>query len=52
MGGVGFTASHPYHHALKRALLIDRILGDAADLTPEVGRELVSRGDAPRLVEL
>jgi hypothetical protein len=52
LAGVGFTAEHPHHRALKRALLIDRILGDATDLSPLVGRELVIRGCAPRLVEL
>jgi alkylation response protein AidB-like acyl-CoA dehydrogenase len=52
LAGVGFTAEHPHHRALKRALLIDRILGEATDLSPLVGRELVTRGCAPRLVEL
>jgi Acyl-CoA dehydrogenase, C-terminal domain len=52
LAGVGFTAEHPHHRALKRAVLIDRILGDATDLSPVIGRELVTRRCAPRLVEL
>jgi Acyl-CoA dehydrogenase, C-terminal domain len=52
LAGVGFTAEHPYHGAMKRALVIDRILGDADELAPLVGRELMKRGDAPRLVDL
>ncbi|MCU1429733.1 MAG: hypothetical protein JWL83_3733 [Actinomycetia bacterium] len=52
LAGVGFTADHPYHRAMKRALLIDRLFGDAYDLATVVGRELVARGDAPRLVAL
>jgi alkylation response protein AidB-like acyl-CoA dehydrogenase len=52
LAGVGFTAEHPYHRAMKRALVIDRILGNADELAPLVGRELMERGEAPRLVDL
>jgi hypothetical protein len=52
LAGVGFTAEHPYHRVMKRALIIDRILGDADELAPLVGRELMARGEAPRLVDL
>jgi hypothetical protein len=52
LAGVGFTAEHPFHHAMKRAVLIDRLLGSADDLTVMAGHDLVTRGLAPRLVEL
>jgi len=52
LAGIGFTAAHSYHRAMKRAVLIDRILGSADDLAPLAGRALVERGRAPRLVEL
>jgi acyl-CoA dehydrogenase-like protein len=52
LAGIGFTAAHPYHRAMKRAVLIDRILGSTADLAPLAGRALVEQGRAPRLVEL
>ena len=49
---MGFTAEHPYHRAMKRTLVIDRTLGNADELAPLVGRELMERGEAPRLVDL
>ena len=52
LAGIGFTAEHPYHHAMKRAVVLERILGSADQLAALVGAELVARGDAPRLVEL
>jgi hypothetical protein len=52
LAGVGFTAEHPYHRAMKRAVLIDRLFGSGDDLAPLVGRELAARKCAPRLVEL
>jgi len=52
LAGVGFTAEHPYHHGMKRAAVLDKMLGSADELALLVGRELVARGDAPRLVEL
>lgn len=52
LAGVGFTAEHPYHRLMKRALVLDRVLGTAVDLAPVVGRRLVSQGWAPRLVDL
>jgi hypothetical protein len=52
LAGVGFTAEHPFHGLMKRALVLDRVLGTAVDLAPIVGRQLVSQGCAPRLVDL
>jgi hypothetical protein len=52
LAGVGFTAEHPFHRAMKRAVSIDRLLGSASELASVVGRELADRGCAPRLAEL
>jgi alkylation response protein AidB-like acyl-CoA dehydrogenase len=52
LAGIGFTADHPFHHHMKGVVVLDRLLGDADELAPVVGRRLVERGSAPRLVEL
>jgi hypothetical protein len=52
LAGIGFTAEHPFHTFMKRAVVLDRLFGNASDLAPVVGGELVRRGAAPRLVEL
>jgi len=52
LAGIGFTAEHPYHRFMKRTLVLERMLGSAHELAPEVGRRLIERGEAPRLVQL
>jgi hypothetical protein len=52
LAGIGFTAEHPYHRFMKRTLVLERMLGSAHELAPEVGRRLIERGEAPRLVHL
>jgi len=52
LAGVGFTAEHPYHHLMKRSIVLDRVLGSGTELAPFVGLVLMQRGEAPRLVEL
>jgi hypothetical protein len=52
LAGVGFTAEHPFHRVLKPVVMCDRLLGSAPELAIEVGRCMVERGGAPRLVEL
>jgi hypothetical protein len=52
LAGIGFTAEHPFHHFMKRTLVLERMLGSSAELAPALGRELVERGEAPRLVQL
>ncbi len=37
LAGVGFTAEHAFHNYLKRALVLDHVLGDAETLTRDVG---------------
>jgi alkylation response protein AidB-like acyl-CoA dehydrogenase len=52
LAGIGFTADHPYHHFMKRAVVLERMLGSGTELAPLVGRRLIARGTAPRLVQL
>ncbi len=52
LAGIGFTAEHPFHRFLARALVLDSVLGSAAELPAVIGAHLISAGTIPRLVEL
>lgn len=52
LAGIGFTTDHPFHLSLKRTMVIDTLFGSARSLPPEIGRQLVAHGGAPRLVNL
>jgi hypothetical protein len=52
LAGVGFTAEHPYHEFMKRTVVLERILGTGTEVSRVLGRQLIERGEAPRLVQL
>jgi len=52
LAGIGFTSEYPYHHFMKRAVVLERVLGSGTELAPNLGHLLMERGEAPRLVEL
>jgi Acyl-CoA dehydrogenase, C-terminal domain len=52
LGGIGFTAEHMLHRHVKRALMLDSLLGSTRELTQEAGKALRANGSAPRLVQL
>ncbi|BCZ21748.1 acyl-CoA dehydrogenase family protein [Mycobacterium senriense] len=52
LAGIGFTAEHPFHRFLARALVLDSVLGSASELPTVIGARLISAGTIPRLVEL
>jgi hypothetical protein len=52
LGGIGFTAEHDLHRHIKRALVLDAMLGSSRELTREAGKTLRARGFAPRLAQL
>jgi alkylation response protein AidB-like acyl-CoA dehydrogenase len=52
LGGIGFTAEHGLHRHVRRALVLDGLLGSAADLVREAGMLLRKERSAPRLVQL
>jgi hypothetical protein len=52
LGGIGFTAEHDLHRHVKRALLLDGLLGSSRELTREAGRIARTTGTAPRVAHL
>jgi hypothetical protein len=52
LGGIGFTAEHELHRHVKRALVLDAMLGSSRELTREAGVVLRANGFAPRLAQL
>ena len=52
LGGIGFTAEHGLSRHVRRALVLDGLLGSARELTREAGARLVAERSAPRLVDL
>jgi hypothetical protein len=52
LAGIGFTAEHPFHRYLARALVLDSVLGSTVELRRAIGQHLVSANTVPRLVEL
>lgn len=52
LGGMGFTAEHGLHRHIRRALVLDGLLGSALELTREAGALLLERRSAPRLIDL
>src|ERR1700722_2169114 len=52
LAGIGFTAEHPFHRFLARALVLDSVLGSARELPAVIGARLISDGTIPRLVDL
>jgi alkylation response protein AidB-like acyl-CoA dehydrogenase len=52
LGGIGFTAEHGLHRHVRRALVLDGLLGSSAELTRQAGAALLKERSAPRLVHL
>ncbi|MEV6539396.1 acyl-CoA dehydrogenase family protein [Streptomyces sp. NPDC051665] len=52
LGGIGFTAEHDLHRHVRRAMVLDGLLGSAWELTREAGALLRAGRSAPRLVHL
>jgi hypothetical protein len=41
LAGIGFTTEHPFHHYVRRVLVLDQLLGSSASLTRELGADLL-----------
>ncbi|GAA3205173.1 acyl-CoA dehydrogenase family protein [Actinocorallia longicatena] len=52
LGGIGFTAEHSLHRHVRRALVLDGLLGSHGELVREAGALLREERSAPRLVQL
>ncbi|MER5430043.1 acyl-CoA dehydrogenase family protein [Streptomyces sp. NPDC002588] len=52
LGGIGFTAEHDLHRHVRRALVLDGLLGSSRELTRAAGVLLLREARTPRLVDL
>jgi hypothetical protein len=52
LAGIGFTSEHPLHRYVKRALVLDGLLGSSTGLPQELGRTLLATRQLPRLLDL
>ncbi len=52
LGGMGFTWEHPLHRYVRRALVLEPLLGSAAVLRADLGRDLLAAGQLPALATL
>jgi hypothetical protein len=47
LAGIGFTTEHPLHLFVRRALVLDQVLGAGSTLTKELGTDIVRSGTLP-----
>jgi hypothetical protein len=52
LAGIGFTTEHPLHLSIRRALVLDQLLGSSKRLTSELGAHLIETRELPPLVPL
>jgi hypothetical protein len=52
LAGMGFTSEHPFHHYLKRTMLLDQVLGSSASLRTELGSSAIALRQVPPLLPL
>ena len=52
LAGIGFTQEHALHHYLKRAMVLDGLLGSSTRLPKEIGSMLLESRTLPRLLDL
>jgi hypothetical protein len=52
LAGMGFTSEHPFHHYLKRTMMLDQLLGSSASLRREIGEAAIAAGELPPLLPL
>jgi hypothetical protein len=52
LAGVGFTTEHDLHRYVRRALVLDAVLGDARTLTHHLGTELLRTRSLPDVLPL
>jgi hypothetical protein len=52
LAGIGFTTEHGFHHHLRRALVLDRLLGDTRSLTRQAGDSLLRTRRVPAILPL
>jgi Acyl-CoA dehydrogenase, C-terminal domain len=52
LAGIGFTTEHPFHHHVRRVLVLDQLFGSARSLTRDLGEGIVASRRLPDLLPL
>jgi hypothetical protein len=52
LAGIGFTTEHDFHRYVRRALVLDQLLGSSRSLTEDHGRRLLADRKLPSLLPL
>ncbi len=52
LAGIGFTTDHPFHHLLKRTMLLEGLFGSADEIVIDLGHRLIAERRVPTLIEL
>jgi hypothetical protein len=52
LAGIGFTVEHPFHRYLRRALVLDGLLGDSRTLTKQLGGQILRTRELPPILPL
>jgi hypothetical protein len=52
LAGMGFTTEHPFHRYLRRALVLDQLLGDGRRLSAQIGAEALRTRQLPAMLTL
>jgi hypothetical protein len=52
LAGIGFTTEHPLHRSIRRALVLDQLLGSSKVLTKQLGDDLIASRQLPPLLPL
>jgi Acyl-CoA dehydrogenase, C-terminal domain len=52
LAGIGFTTEHPLHRYVRRAVVLDGLLGDSRSLTRAMGEDLLRTRQVPPLLPL
>lgn len=52
LAGIGFTSEHPFHRYLRRVIVLDQLLGSAAELSEQMGAEAIRGRGVPAMLPL
>lgn len=52
LAGMGFTSEHPFHRYFRRVLVLDQLLGSAAEISAEIGATAIRTRQAPTMLSL
>jgi alkylation response protein AidB-like acyl-CoA dehydrogenase len=52
LAGIGFTTEHPLHLYIRRALVLDQLLGSSKSLTRDLGTSLLATRQLPPVAPL